>query len=555
MSFPINPTNGQQTTVNGTLYTYNSTLTAWTVTAGGNQAINIAGNIQTASNVLASGIMSATGNIITDEYFVGNFVGNITGNLTVPGSNTQVLFNANGNAGAAAGFTYNSGSNTMTVLGVVSSQGNVIGGNVTTAGIVSASGNVTGSYIFGNGSQLTGIAASSYGDSNVVTLLSNLGSNTVSTTGNVSGGYIFGNGSQLTGIATSSYGDSNVVTLLSNLGANTVSTTGNVTGSYIFGNGSQLTGIATSSYGDANVAAYLPTYNGNILANVITVNILSAGTNIDGANLRTTGVVSALGNITTNVGSFFIGNGSQLTGIVSSYGNSNVTALLSNLGINTVSTTGNVTGGYIFGNGSQLTGIATSSYGDSNVVTLLAGFGSNAISTTGNVSGGNLRTTGSVSATGNVTGSYIFGNGSQLSGLPATYGNSNVVTLLAGFGSNTVSTTGNVSSGNVLSSGIFSAAGNVTGSNLIAANNVVATGNVVATNFVGGGAGTPQLISNTSLILGAATVVQVTGSPFRLASLSTGQRDALTAVNGDLIYNSSLNKFQGYENGAWVNLI
>jgi len=130
-----------------------------------------------------------------------------------------------------------------------------------------------------------------------------------------------------------------------------------------------------------------------------------------------------------------------------------------------------------------------------------------------------------------------------------------VVTLLAGFGSNTVSTTGNVSSGNVLSSGIFSAVGNVTGGNLLTAGSVSASGNVIAANFVGGGAGTPQLISSTSLTLGAATVVQVTGSPFRLASLTTGQRDALTPVNGDLIYNTTDNKIQGYENGAWVNLV
>jgi hypothetical protein len=120
--------------------------------------------------------------------------------------------------------------------------------------------------------------------------------------------------------------------------------------------------------------------------------------------------------------------------------------------------------------------------------------------------------------------------------------------------------TGNVAAGNVLSTGIVSATGNiiganVTGGNLIATNNVSASGNVIGANFIGGGAGTPQLISSTSLTLGAATVVQVTGSPFRLASLTTGQRDALTPVNGDLIYNLSLNKFQGYENGAWVNLI
>lgn len=41
----------------------------------------------------------------------------------------------------------------------------------------------------------------------------------------------------------------------------------------------------------------------------------------------------------------------------------------------------------------------------------------------------------------------------------------------------------------------------------------------------------------------------------QFGSLTTTQRDALTAVNGMVIYNSSTNKFQGYENGAWVNLV
>ena len=41
----------------------------------------------------------------------------------------------------------------------------------------------------------------------------------------------------------------------------------------------------------------------------------------------------------------------------------------------------------------------------------------------------------------------------------------------------------------------------------------------------------------------------------QFGSLTTTQRDALTAANGMVIYNSSTNKFQGYENGAWVNLV
>ena len=40
-----------------------------------------------------------------------------------------------------------------------------------------------------------------------------------------------------------------------------------------------------------------------------------------------------------------------------------------------------------------------------------------------------------------------------------------------------------------------------------------------------------------------------------VASLTTTERNALTAANGMLIYNSTDNKFQGYENGAWANLI
>lgn len=68
---------------------------------------------------------------------------------------------------------------------------------------------------------------SNYGNSNVVTLLSSLGSNTVVTTGNVSAGYFVGNGSLLTGV-TGSYGNSNVATLLGSFGSNSVSTSGNI---------------------------------------------------------------------------------------------------------------------------------------------------------------------------------------------------------------------------------------------------------------------------------------------------------------------------------------
>ena len=40
-----------------------------------------------------------------------------------------------------------------------------------------------------------------------------------------------------------------------------------------------------------------------------------------------------------------------------------------------------------------------------------------------------------------------------------------------------------------------------------------------------------------------------------LTRMTSTQRDALTAVNGMLIYNSTTNKLQVYENSAWVNVI
>ena len=41
----------------------------------------------------------------------------------------------------------------------------------------------------------------------------------------------------------------------------------------------------------------------------------------------------------------------------------------------------------------------------------------------------------------------------------------------------------------------------------------------------------------------------------QFGSFTNAQRNALTAANGMIIYNSETNKFQGYEGGAWVNLI
>jgi hypothetical protein len=231
------------------------------------------GNIG-ANSITATGTVSATGNITTAGYFVGNFSGNITGNITVPGSNTQVIFNNAGNAGASADFTFNDATNVLSV-----------------AGNVTASGNVAGNYILGNGSQLTGLPTYT----GAMTAMTG----NVTTTGNITGNYILGNGSQLTGLPAT-YGNANVAAYLPTYTGNlaggnlaitaaitaaTVSASGNVTGSYILGNGSQLTGLP-AAYGNSNVAAYLPTYTGAMTA--MTGNVTTTA-NVRGGNLQSAG--------------------------------------------------------------------------------------------------------------------------------------------------------------------------------------------------------------------------------------------------------------------------
>jgi len=70
-----------------------------------------------------------------------------------------------------------------------------------------------------------------------------------------------------------------------------------------------------------------------------------------------------------------------------------------------VSATGNISGNFILGNGSQLTGLPAT-YSNANVAAFLPTY-------TGALSGN------SASVTGNITGSFILGNGSQLTGLAA----------------------------------------------------------------------------------------------------------------------------------------
>jgi len=98
-------------------------------------------------------------------------------------------------------------------------------------------------------------------------------------------------------------------------------------------------------------------------------------------------------------------------------------------------------------------------------------------------------------------------------------------------GSGGISTTGPISAGNISSTGVISAAGGI-----VTSGGISATGNITGGNVIS---------------LGSVTAV---GGPIRLPRLTSVQRDALTAVNGDLIYNTTTDYVQCYQANAWVNM-
>ena len=89
--------------------------------------------------------------------------------------------------------------------------------------------------------------------------------------------------------------------------------------------------------------------------------------------------------------------------------------------------------------------------------------------------------------------------------------------------------------------------------NLIVTNKIIAD-TIEVENIITNASGTPEISSDTDIILAAGTRVEVSTSPFKLASYTTTERDALTPENGDTIYNNTTDKFQGYAGGAWVDL-
>jgi hypothetical protein len=309
-------------------------------------------------------------------------------------------------------------------------------------------------------------------------------------TGNVTGNYIIGDGSLLTNLPIPGiYGNTQVAQFLPTYTGNLVSlagpvvTTGNVTGNYIIGDGSLLTNVNAANVSASKISngfsqINIPVSNDSILVDVGIISNLAVfnttGISVVGAvsatNLSATGNIAATGTVTAAALS-----AGSLTGTLTTASQTNITS----------------------------TG------------TLLS------LSVAGNVVASSLSTANFISAAGNITGSYIYGNGAFLTGVTGSGGNGTAivnglskvdipvsagnVAVTVGFNSNVAVFTnngleinGNLLANNILSSLVISATGNLIGGNITTAGQITASGNITGAYIIGDGSLLTNIVTGTS---------------------------------------------------------
>jgi hypothetical protein len=508
--------------------------------------VNLTGNITTSANIRAQSVRANTALIARDLTLSGNIhgsvsvsnIGNInsvtaasvnaaTGNFSnlavsntlqsASVSVTGTITSANVNATNAAISNAVIGSITSSVLQANTALANTISAGSIDGSQISATGNITGSFFIGDGSQLTGLPES-YSNVNVASYL-------LTNTANIAAGTFISN-RLLSG---------NTLTLTANL-ANITLTGDTVDPVLQAGIQSNLRivtqGVSTHQFEfDTNGKFKSP-------VSVEAINLLSSNVQTDvitprdnllvlvNSNAQVNGQFGISGNLSTSgnaSAAFFIGNGSQLTGVIAS----DVEQLAS------LTVTGNIISGNIqsqtltsstiFATG-NIVGSATSSIEGMNIGlsnagdarfnnltvlanTLLSGVTNTAnivtagtISATGQVSAGSvsaagnvlannvigvttvsaasvvgntISATGAISTAGNVVGAQFIGNGRQLTGIVSSYQNSNVEAFLPTYTGNLISMQGNLTTTANVN------ANNISSSNLLLTNRLATTGDAL----------------------------------------------------------------------------
>ena len=355
--------------------------------------------------------LTSSGNI-TAPFFIGNVVGNISGNFTVPGSNTAVLFNQLGNAGASDALKFNYASNVLT-----------------------ANGNIVANYFIGNGSQLTDVnavtsnianTANSVAVANVVGI-GNIA--VVNLDGNLSN-ILYGNGifaavPNVSNVANANF--ANFAGNVTNSAQPNITSVGTLTGLVV---GGDITPNANITYSLGNNTNR---FNDLYLAgNTIYLGAQELSANANGISF--TGTIGGNANGLTDI------PGANVTGYVANATHSNVADLANSVAVGNVSGIGNIATINLDGNVSNLltgngtfvaipTGGSNANYANfagtviTNAQPNITSVGTlTSLSVTGNVSANAYQLTTSPGTLTAATGQMVWSASEQTMNLGMNYG-------------------------------------------------------------------------------------------------------------------------------------
>jgi hypothetical protein len=562
MSWPANPIQGQQVTVNGILYSYNDSNKTWDRIGYTASGITSEETVVSKLTVLERSDLGDIGNVKISGGTVGQIIqtdgyGNLSWKtesvLNPGGSNTQVQFNDEGTSlGGVANFVFDKDSNTLTVdkanLRLTTGASNQP--NITTVGALSnleVTGNLT---VYGN-TDLEGnlhIGGTVISDGKV-------SAGAYASPGSVNQ-LLFNKAGNIDGSANLTFTNSNLLAVTGNITATNLTAT-TVTGTLTTNAQPNITsvGTLTSLAVTGNIVA------GNIKVAFANANIYNApnstaNTNIlvnKAGNIGSYSNLSFDGNLLTVVGNVQSRNANLGNAVVANYFIGNLTSGPQS-GITSVGTldaltvTGNITSG-----NASLGNLASANY----ISGVLTSSSQPNITTVGSLT--NLRVSGNANIDGNL---YIGGTTIGAGGItaPTFTGNvnGNVSGILTAPGSDKqvlFNKTGNVgASANITftegSGAIRPANLNIVG--LVRATNIVATNTVTAPNIAGtltsGSGYQPNIVSvgtlNSLTVDGADTI-------FRNTIIDT---TANVRVRGPLIPTGNMAEDIGTPDNHWRDL-
>jgi hypothetical protein len=615
--FPYPATTGQTFTAdNGVVYTYDGTK--WVAAGAGGNAVqtylasgysNVAitginGNIQINANAAVdrawtfdtAGNLTLPGNAFAVNYANGAPVSLGSGGGTPGGANTQIQYNNAGAFGGSDSFTFdggnveivganlvvNPGAYLLNVYGANAFMGSLTDGGVGIAdatttistqntlinGTVSASGNITGNYIFGNGSQLTGITGSTpthiqYG---TTTVAIDAPSGNVNIQVDDNPIWTFDSNATLTAPGTIIAQELNAgdytndtpgdAYFHSNIGGTTLGVTaaGGITVS--------SSGISIGSTGGANIFG-----------------VAGAEVKIGGGTSGQVTVSSAINSSNTITATAFYGNGASLTNLPFANWTLETDELVT--GSSDPVTIHNLNSGLTIGtdgnSGTQISPAVATANLNINVANNIWSFANTGtLTTSGNVTANNInantytRPNANVILTTSISGDtstitfdqyndiYFAWNGNSVGsiGFDATSdfyisptGNTVIQSLVSATGN--INTTANITGGNVLAGGLYTSAisatgivyvdssgklnGDAAGLSTDGDGNLSAYGNVTAAGFVTSGAlevGSSTVYENSNLILQGGNAITIT-SPNN-TTITAGSENFVFDTGGNL---------------------